>query len=45
MDEKNNNLTTKKPSTLEKQRRSSMDFDGNIKKERPIGKNRMKENP
>jgi hypothetical protein len=46
MDEKNNNLTTKqkltKTSTINKERRSSMDLDeinDNIKKERPIGKN------
>jgi len=38
MDEKNNNLTTKKISSIEKQRRSSTDLDGKIKKERPIGK-------
>jgi len=38
MDEKNNNLTTKNSSTLEKPRRSSIDFDGNNKRERPTGK-------
>jgi len=38
MDEKNNNLTTKKISSIGKQRRSSTDLDGKIKKERPIGK-------
>jgi hypothetical protein len=38
MDEKNNNLTTKKVSNTEKEERSSVDLDRNIKKEYPKGK-------
>jgi hypothetical protein len=43
MDEKNNNLTTRKTSSIEKQRRNSTDLDQNIKKPRPIGKNSITE--
>jgi hypothetical protein len=39
MDEKNNNLTIKNTSSMEKQGRNSIDLNRSIKKERPIGKN------
>ena len=41
MDEKNNNLTIKNTSSIEKQRGSPVDLNRSTKKERPIGKNSL----